>query len=196
MTRRTTAHHAAAIGRAVAIHRAAAIGRRTLTVAMAAGCLAACSHPDTPRAGHDAGVPTISGLPGAPAAAPSSDALPPPPPPPPDSVSASPTFAEASAVSCAGQPSADQVTARVRAAGLIDGGAKATVTLGPMCAGSWQYTVLNVAGREPLQVVTDGQPAALTLVTAGTDVCSTEVLTQAPPGIIDATHCGLGMPPG
>ena len=36
---------------------------------------------------------------------------------------------------------------------------------------------------------------ALTLVTAGTNVCSTEVLAQAPPGIVTVAQCGLGAPP-
>jgi hypothetical protein len=85
--------------------------------------------------------------------------------------------------------------AKVRSAGLVGSGVKMTVRLGPVCAGSWQYTIFAVAGREPLQVVTQGEPAALTLVTAGTEVCSTQVLAQAPAGIIAVAQCGLGAPP-
>ncbi|GIH13102.1 hypothetical protein Raf01_12740 [Rugosimonospora africana] len=83
----------------------------------------------------------------------------------------------------------------MRAAGLVSGNAKLTVKVAPMCAGSWQYTVFTVSGREPLQVVTQGQPGALTLVTAGTNVCSTQVSAQAPAGILSVAQCGLGVPP-
>jgi hypothetical protein len=46
-----------------------------------------------------------------------------------------------------------------------------------------------MAGREPLQVVTQGAPNALQLVTAGTEVCSVPVRTQAPSGILMVAHC-------
>jgi hypothetical protein len=50
------------------------------------------------------------------------------------------------------------------------------VTEGPYCAGSWQFTILGIAGQdedsvEPLLVVTSGRPSSLTVVEAGTDVC-------------------------
>lgn len=63
------------------------------------------------------------------------------------------------------------------------------VPTGPLCAGTWQYTILTVTGKEPLQVVTQGTPTALKLVTAGTDVCSVEVRTHAPVGIVSAARC-------
>lgn len=99
-------------------------------------------------------------------------------------------FGEAVAVSCRGRPSADQViTLLRRTPDLLPRGATVTVQTGPLCAGTWQYTVVAVPDREPLQVVTKGAPAALTLVTAGTDVCSVPVRTGAPAGILTVAHC-------
>jgi hypothetical protein len=192
MTRRTTRH--LATRRNTPIRRTGTAATRMLIVTVAGCCLAACSHPDTRDAGPANGSPSAIGSPGGAGAA--SPTLPPPPPPPslPD-LGPSSGFAEDTAVSCAGRPTADQVTAKVRAAGLVASGARVTVSLGPVCAGSWQYTILGVSGREPLQVVTEGQPAALTVVTAGTDVCSTKVLSEAPVGIINVTQCGVGVPP-
>jgi len=99
-------------------------------------------------------------------------------------------FGEAVAVSCAGRPGADQVIALVRRTpDLLPRGATVTVRTGPLCAGTWQFTILSVPEREPLQVVTKGPPGSLTLVTAGTDVCSVEVRTGAPTGILTLAHC-------
>ena len=103
--------------------------------------------------------------------------------------SAAPRFPEAYAVSCAGQPTAGQVEALLRAQGLLGRSAVATAQAGPLCSGTWQYTVLAVTGREPLQVVTKGPPTALVMVTAGTDVCSVPVRTEAPAGIVAVAHC-------
>jgi hypothetical protein len=64
--------------------------------------------------------------------------------------------------------------------------------LGPLCSGTWQYTVVAVPDHEPLGVVTKGPVNALVLVTAGTDVCSDAVRTAAPPGITTAAHCNRG----
>jgi hypothetical protein len=100
------------------------------------------------------------------------------------------TFPESSAITCAGQPGADRIVALLRTKQIIDASATVTARLGPLCAGTWQYTVLAVAGREPLQVVTEGPATALALVTAGTDICTTGVRAQAPPGITAAAHCG------
>jgi hypothetical protein len=99
-------------------------------------------------------------------------------------------FPEDSAVTCAGRPGADQIVALLRARHVIDATATVTARQGPLCAGTWQYTVLAVANREPLQVVTQGPASALVLVTAGTDVCTAGVRAQAPPGITAAAHCG------
>lgn len=59
----------------------------------------------------------------------------------------------------------------------------------PVCSGTWHYTVLEVPDREPLQVLTKGDPAALTLVAVGTDVCTVDVRRQAPTGILLAASC-------
>jgi len=98
-------------------------------------------------------------------------------------------FPAASAVSCAGQPGAARVVALLRTQGVIDGTTTVSVRVGPLCAGTWQYTVLAVPQREPLQVVSQGPPGALVLVAAGTDVCSDRVRSGAPPGILAAAHC-------
>ena len=62
------------------------------------------------------------------------------------------------------------------------------VTDGPYCAGSWQFSIVGIAGSsddtvEPLLVVTSGRPSALRVVEAGTDVCTDPVEDDAPPGI-------------
>jgi hypothetical protein len=100
-----------------------------------------------------------------------------------------PGFPEASTVGCAGRPGERQVVALVRAQGMLDAATSAKATVGPLCAGTWQYTILAVPQREPLQVVSQGPPTALVLVTAGTDVCTDAVRAQAPPGILAAAHC-------
>ncbi|HEY3007998.1 MAG TPA: hypothetical protein VGJ63_08025 [Micromonosporaceae bacterium] len=101
-----------------------------------------------------------------------------------------PTFGEEYAVSCAGYPSGDAVVALLRRTpGLLSANARVAVRTGPLCAGTWQYTVVAVGGRDPLAAVTRGKPDALRLVTAGTDVCSIPVRTAAPPGIQFAAAC-------
>ncbi|MGK5737781.1 hypothetical protein [Micromonospora sp. URMC 103] len=71
------------------------------------------------------------------------------------------------------------------------------VRTGPLCAGDWQYTVLDVTGHEELQVVTRGRSSAPELVTAGTDVCTAEVRAVSPPGIRTlACDGGTVAPPG
>jgi hypothetical protein len=92
-------------------------------------------------------------------------------------------FAESPAVACAGRPGPVAVLTVLRRARLLSGSATATVSTGPMCAGTWQWSVVQVPGREPLQVVTMSTPDGLSLVTAGTDVCSIPVRTAAPAGI-------------
>ena len=60
------------------------------------------------------------------------------------------------------------------------------VRFGPYCAGSWQLSIVGIAGtdeEEELLVVTTGRPAALQLLEAGTDVCTDQVEDDAPPGI-------------
>jgi hypothetical protein len=72
---------------------------------------------------------------------------------------------------------------------LLPASTAVTVRTGPLCAGTWQYSVLAVAGREPLQVLTKGAPGQLVFVTAGTNVCAVEVMIAAPPGILTAARC-------
>lgn len=161
--------------------RAAALG---CALALAGGvALAGCGAPPELTEPRGAGIPTPSGSP-----TPSGPAvsIPPVDPGTPHTPSAppAPTFAEFSAVDCAGRPSGSQVISFLRRTSrLLPSGARVTVTAGPLCAGEWQYTVLQVSGREPLQVVSSGAPDALRLVTAGTDVCSAEVRATAPYGI-------------
>jgi hypothetical protein len=83
----------------------------------------------------------------------------------------------------------DRIVALVRTQGILARSATATARLGPLCAGTWQYTILVVPQREPLQVVSQGTGTSLMLVTAGTDVCTDRIRTQAPAGIILAAHC-------
>jgi len=99
-------------------------------------------------------------------------------------------FDGAVAVTCGGRPGADRVVALLKSKGVLSGGGTVSVQVGPLCAGTWQYTVLNVTGMGPLQVVTQGPPTALKLVTYGTEVCSVEVRTQAPFGIRAQAQCG------
>jgi hypothetical protein len=112
------------------------------------------------------------------------------PPTTPPTADPAPSFAENSAVPCDGRPDASAVIALVRRSGALpSGGSRARAANGPLCAGTWQYTVLTVPGKEPLQVVSEGRPDALRLVTAGTDVCTVDVRAGAPIGILQAASC-------
>jgi hypothetical protein len=115
----------------------------------------------------------------------------PPQPPPTPTRSPSPSaFAETYVVACGGRPTADQVIAVARRQPrLIPARAAVTVKTGPLCAGLWQYTILTVTDREPLQVMTKGAPTSLTFVTAGTDVCTVEVLAGAPLALQRTANC-------
>lgn len=93
------------------------------------------------------------------------------------------------AVDCAGEPDRDEVLALLRAEQVLGANADAQVVEGPLCADGWQYSVVNVPDLDPLQVLTQGEPGDLELVTAGTDVCTVEVRLQAPPGIRDVADC-------
>jgi hypothetical protein len=98
-------------------------------------------------------------------------------------------------VSCAGYPSRAQVlTLLTGSAGLIPQGT-GTVKVGPLCAGTWQYTTVEVPNRDMLEVITKGAPNALVLVTAGTNVCNIPVRTSAPIGI-RTVACESGPAPG
>ncbi len=99
-------------------------------------------------------------------------------------------FSEAYVSQCNGRPSGDQVIAAVRRARpSLPAGSGITVKTGPLCAGVWQYTVLTVTGSEPLQIMSKGSPAALTVVTVGTDPCTVEVKATAPPALLNTANC-------
>ncbi|MFI9640444.1 hypothetical protein ACIG87_10300 [Micromonospora sp. NPDC051925] len=114
---------------------------------------------------------------------------------PPTSVLPTPTAAVVT-VPCAGRPSADRVIGLLRG-DVLPRNVSVRAVEGPLCADDWQYTVLAVSGHEELQAVSRGEPGALRLVTAGTDVCSIEVKAIAPPAIRTlACDAGTGLPPG
>ncbi|MER7333414.1 MULTISPECIES: hypothetical protein [unclassified Micromonospora] len=100
------------------------------------------------------------------------------------------------AVPCPAGPSGQRVVDLVRGRGVLPGGARVRVRTGPLCAGGWHYTVLDVTGHEELHVVTEGRASAPRLVAAGTDVCTAEVRAAGPPGIRTLVCDGgsLGVP--
>jgi hypothetical protein len=109
-------------------------------------------------------------------------------PSPPTDVPTAP--ADTVAVSCGGRPSASQVIAALRRdRNLLPQGVTPQILTGPLCAGSWQYTIMSVPEHDPLQVVTRGSASSLTVVIAGTYVCTPEVRGAAPSGIVSAAHC-------
>jgi len=89
---------------------------------------------------------------------------------------------------CTNGPTAAQVLAVVKGKPGIPADEQLKVWDGPFCSKSWQFTTMGVGEKDndkvdPLLVVTDGKPSALTVVEAGTDVCSDHVQNAAPPGI-------------
>jgi hypothetical protein len=148
-----------------------------LLVLLAAGC---GKPPDLTPPGVP--VPSPSGV--------QESSRPPLPTPSVSGPSPSPSFSEAYYVACLGVPSGDQVIAVIRAkTKLLPKTGAITVPTGPLCSGNWQYTILQAPNKEPLLVVTKGLPTALQIVTAGSDVCTITVRTQAPPGLIAAARC-------
>ncbi|WP_162908025.1 hypothetical protein [Allorhizocola rhizosphaerae] len=104
------------------------------------------------------------------------------------SVSASPSpsptpFPEYTAVDCAGRVKADQVISAVKADTSIRPSKAIT---GPLCAGTWQWTLLEVPNHDPVQAVTRDNAK---LVVAGTEVCTAEVRAHAPSGIKSQAGC-------
>ncbi|MDM4721772.1 hypothetical protein QTQ03_20040 [Micromonospora sp. WMMA1363] len=130
-------------------------------------------------------TPTPAARTATPGAAGTPTAVPSPPvsrlPGPPDPGPTSP--AGQVAVACPAGPTGQRVTALVRNRDVLPPDARVRVRSGPLCAADWHYTVLDVTGYEPLQVVSRGSAAAPRLVTAGTDVCTAEVRVAAPLGI-------------
>jgi hypothetical protein len=106
------------------------------------------------------------------------------PPPVTKRPAAPPTSGPPPAPKCRNGPTGAQVIAVVRNSPGIPKGISLTVSDGPYCASSWQFTkVATGADEDQLMVVTNGPPAALKLVEAGQDVCSDKVESTAPPGI-------------
>lgn len=145
----------------------------------------ATAEPDGPAAPSPAAPPSGAGLsmgPGLPGGPPGPGG-----PGGPSAPGPSNRFADATAVPCAGEPTAAQLVAAIRATpGALPAGARLRLRSGPYCAATWQYAVLQVVADpepEPLQVVTRGRPRALTVVTTGTNVCTVTVRVEAPPGI-------------
>ncbi|RKN46490.1 hypothetical protein [Micromonospora endolithica] len=100
------------------------------------------------------------------------------------------------AVACTAGPSGSRVADLVRGrTGLLPRNATVRLRTGPLCAGDWHYTVLDVTGYEQLHVVTQGPPRSPRLVTAGTDVCTAEVRVTGPPAI-QTLACDGGPVPG
>ena len=98
-------------------------------------------------------------------------------------------FSEYVATSCNGRPTGAQVIAAVRPKLKLAANVQVTVTTQPTCAGKWQYTVLSVPSREPVHVVTNGEPAALNVVAAGTNPCIPAVRVSAPSGLRAVLGC-------
>ncbi|WP_332317139.1 hypothetical protein [Verrucosispora sp. WMMA2121] len=175
---RTGAHVALRLGR----RRRRLVGVTMLAALLTVGCGA------PPEVRDSGGLPTLAPTrtPSSPTspATPSFGALP----------GAVPTMPSADpglvAVACTGEPSAKRIIELVRGRrGLLPGSARVSVSKGPLCAADWHLTTLDVAGYEPLQVVTRDRAGTLRLVTAGTDVCTAEVRVASPPGI-QALTCG------
>jgi hypothetical protein len=139
--------------------------------------LLGCGPPPQVEPTPDAPLPG-QGTPGSPAA---------PSPGQPAPASPLPGTEEPEAVECDGEPDANAVLAALREAGLLD--ADAEVVEGPLCADDWQYAVVAVPDRDPLQVITSGPPDELTLETAGTEVCTIEVRVHAPRAIRAVAGC-------
>lgn len=165
--------------------------RRTLFGALlvvAAVTLAGCGAPPdlTRPRGDPVPSPSHTVTPSAPVGTPAPTGQPTAPGGPnvPVATPTTPGFGEFTAVECAGRPSGSQLISFLRrTTRLLPSGGQVTVTSGPLCAGDWQYTVLQPRGYEPLQVVSTGAPSNLKLVTAGTNVCNAEVRATAPYGI-------------
>jgi hypothetical protein len=110
-------------------------------------------------------------------------------PPPSTTRPSAPGFSEYVATSCNGRPSANQVIAVVRPKLNLGANVQITVTRQPTCAGTWQYTVLSVPEHEPVHAVTRGDPAALTVVAAGSNPCIPAVRVSAPSGLRSVLGC-------
>jgi hypothetical protein len=100
----------------------------------------------------------------------------------PPATSSSPSPTPSRAPRCTSEPTGAQIIAKAKESPAVPDGNLAVVD-GPYCSGAWSFTVLGMTGAESLSVVATGTGTALTLVTAGTDVCNPRVKAEAPPGI-------------
>ncbi len=160
-------------------------GISVVMLSASAGWLAGCGLPPDLQPAPGTPVPIPS------AASPVSAPYPPGFTPRPTGPTATPAvsstpFPEFSSVSCNGKPTGDQVLALVKRETTIEPSAPITQ---PVCAGTWHFTVLGVPNRDPLQVLSKGDPGALQLMAVGTDVCTVDVRRQAPTGILLAASC-------
>ena len=157
----------------------------------ATAALSACGEPPGLRETDRTGTPTRTPVPTAPSTVAPGPAL-----PLPTQAATTPAFPDYAAVDCQGRPGTGQMLALLRReTSLLPRGSRVTVRVTPRCAGDWQYMVIEVDGREPLQVVSSGPSRSLDLVTAGTDVCTAAVRVAAPPGI-RTLACEIGTVPG
>lgn len=95
-------------------------------------------------------------------------------------------FSEFVTVPCGARVTADQVISLVRNSQTKLRPTRANT--GPLCAGTWQYTELQVLEGDPVQAITVSRES-LKLVAVGTDVCTAEVKLQAPSAIRTAADC-------
>jgi hypothetical protein len=99
----------------------------------------------------------------------------------------SPTPTPSHAPRCTGAPTGAQILALIKGKPGIPN-TTLQVNSGPYCSGTWSFTTVEKAGSgsdqlEPLMVVATGKDTTLTLVAAGSEVCTDQVQTTAPPGI-------------
>ncbi|NMO54468.1 hypothetical protein HH310_25195 [Actinoplanes sp. TBRC 11911] len=142
------------------------------------------SGPAYPAATLPTAVPTFTGFPTTipPYAYPTTTVAPTTPP-----TTKSPTPTPSHAAKCATAPTGAQILTLIKGKPGIPT-EPLRVFDGPFCSGTWSFTRVEVTGEnadetDPLLVISTGSGSALTLVTAGSDVCIDRVQTEAPPGI-------------
>jgi hypothetical protein len=99
----------------------------------------------------------------------------------------SPTPTPSHAATCAAAPTRAQILALIKGKPGMPS-KPLEVFEGPFCSGPWSFTTVEVTGQnqdeqDPLMVVATGTGSALTLIAAGSDVCTDQVQSAAPPGI-------------
>jgi hypothetical protein len=99
----------------------------------------------------------------------------------------SPTPTPSHAPKCTGSPTGAEILQLIKGQPGVPN-RPLQVHGGPYCAGVWSFTTVEVKGEtedqlEPLMVLATGKTTTLTLVGAGSDVCVSRVVNEAPPGI-------------